>query len=95
MLKISQISGGGVPTVLRLEGKVVGPWVDELRRVCAEMAPSADGRSPGLVLDLSGVSFLDADAIALFQQLVTDHVSIANYSVFVGAQLKEVSDVER
>jgi anti-anti-sigma regulatory factor len=95
MLKISKLSGSGVPIVLRLEGKVVGPWVDELRRVCAEAAPSVDGGRPRLVLDLSGVSFLDADAIALFHQLVTDHVSIANYSVFVGAQLKEVSDVDR
>jgi anti-anti-sigma regulatory factor len=93
MLKISKRTGSGVPIVLQLEGQVVGPWVDELRRACAEAARSADGRR--LILDLSGVSFLDADAIALFHQLVTDHVSIANYSVFVGAQLKEVSDVDR
>jgi anti-anti-sigma regulatory factor len=94
MLKISQVSGPDGAVVLRLEGQVLGPWVDELRRICAETMSHAGGTRP-LVLDVAGVSFLDADAIALLRQLVTGRVSITNYSVFIAEQLKEVSDVDR
>ena len=74
---------------------MLGPWVDELRRVCAETVASDTSRTPHLVLDLAGVSFLDADGIVLLRQLVTDHVSMTNYSVFIAEQLKEVADVDR
>jgi anti-anti-sigma factor len=92
MLKISKLSDQESPTVLRLDGEVAGPWVDELRRICAEAASPDQADAPRLILDLSGVSFLDSRGIAFLRGLVTGHVSVTNYSVFVGEQLKEVSD---
>jgi len=81
--------------VLQLEGVVIGPWVDELRRACADARQVENGRKQRLVLDLNGVSFLDTEAVNLFRQLVTDRVSLTNYSVFIAEQLKEVSHVDR
>src|SRR6266545_2614650 len=95
MLKISQVSRSDDSVVLGLEGQVLGPWVDELRRICTEIVSSNDSGTPQLVLDLAGVSFLDADGIVLLRQLVTGHVSLTNYSVFIAEQLKEVADVDR
>lgn len=95
MLKISRVSESDGSLVLRLEGQVTGPWVDELQRSCAEAVPNNGNESRQLILDLSGVSFLDASGIALLRQLATGHVSITNYSVFVAEQLKEVSDGDR
>ena len=92
MLKISRVSESDSPLVLRLEGQVTGPWVDELRRTCAETVRNDSSEVRQLVLDLAGVSFLDTGGIALLRQLVTDRVSITNYSVFIAEQLKEVSD---
>ena len=92
MLRISKRSDREGRTVLRLDGEVVGPWVDELERICVEATPPGDSRAPRLILDLAGVSFLDAKAIALLRRLVTEHVSVTNYSVFIGEQLKEVFD---
>ena len=94
MLRISRAAGSDNAIVLRLEGQVVGPWVDELERVCHETVRNQRG-TPRLILDLTGVSFLDANGIALFRKLVTGDVSIANYSVFIAEQLKEVADVDR
>ena len=95
MLKISKAPSKTAAIVLRLEGDVVGPWVEELRRACAEARQPKNGRRPRLQLDLSGVSFLDADAVTLFRELVTNRVSLTNYSVFVAEQLKEVSNVDQ
>lgn len=89
MLKISTLSSNRTSVVLGLEGDVVGPWVNEVRRACADARQAKNGRRLRLALDLSGVSFLDADAVALFRELVTDRVSLTNYSVFVAEQLKE------
>jgi anti-anti-sigma regulatory factor len=95
MLKISQALRSDGALVLCLEGQVLGPWVEELRRICDETLSSNDCASPQLVLDLAGVSFLDANGIVLLRQLVTSSVSITNYSMFIAEQLKEVADVDR
>jgi hypothetical protein len=92
MLRISKRSDDEGRTVLRLDGEVVGPWVDELERICAEATSPDYSRAPRLILDLSGVLFLDAKAIALLRGLLMGHVVVTNYSVFIGEQLKEISD---
>ena len=76
--------------LLRLDGQITGRWVEELRRECDEvLAVDANG-GRRLVVDLAGVSFIDADGIALFQELVTHRVTLTNGSLFVTEQLKEV-----
>lgn len=80
--------------LLRLEGQITGPWVQELRRVTIEaLGPNGDS-APGLILDLAGVSFLGADGIALFRELATRRVHFTNCSMFVAEQLKGVADVD-
>jgi anti-anti-sigma regulatory factor len=94
MLRISRVAGPTNATVLRLEGQIVGAWVDELKQACEDCRSADHDRSP-LILDLREVSFLDAEAIALLRQLVTGGASLTNYSVFLAEQLKEVADVDR
>jgi anti-anti-sigma factor len=96
MLRISQraAENEGGATCLRLEGQVTGPWVEELRRVCTE-ALGNNGHSTGhVVIDLAGVSFLDADGIALFQELAARRVLFTDCSSFVAEQLRGVADVD-
>jgi hypothetical protein len=80
--------------LLRLEGQVTGPWVAELRRVCTEAFGNDGHATPHLVLDLSGVFFLDADGIALFRELSERRVRFSNCSAFIAEQLKGVADVD-
>jgi hypothetical protein len=63
MLKITTRCKAGV-LVFQLEGKLAGPWVQELER-CWRSAPGTR-RS---CVDLSSVTFIDADGKALLGQL--------------------------
>ncbi len=84
MLKIARIDKPGTGCTLRLEGRVIGPWVEELRRSCEEALAS----STAVALDLSGVSFIDRPGIPLLQRLRDRGVVLVNCSGFVSALLK-------
>ena len=77
--------------VLRLEGKVSGQWVDELRRLTREILKDPATR---LVLDLAEVSFIDADGLELLHELSSRHVILRNGSLFVTQQLKALRAIE-
>ena len=70
--------------VLVLEGRVIGAWVEELRRSCRD----ALRRGTALTLDLAGVSFVDADGVVLLRDLASRRVALANRTPFVAAQLR-------
>jgi ABC-type transporter Mla MlaB component len=61
MLKISQAGKANHSVTLKLEGRVVGPWVGELRQVCETLL--TEGRT--LKLDLTDVTLADADGVAV------------------------------
>ena len=69
---------------LKLEGRIVGPWIGELRDACERVM----GRGRGLVLDLSGVDFVDREAAALLRQLRARGARLANASPFLAELLK-------
>ena len=75
----------GVRT-LRLEGRVVDRWVEEVRRSCESTDPAA------LVLDLSGVSFLDTGGVHLLRELQHEGARLIHPSPFVAEQLKTAAD---
>jgi hypothetical protein len=95
MLRIFPVerTGADGTTVLRLAGRVVGPWVDELRVVVSrEMVGSNGNGHRHVVLDLAEVSFVAADALPLFRELLTRRVRLTNCSRFVQEQLRPVTD---
>jgi ABC-type transporter Mla MlaB component len=85
MMRISELVEPGQPVRLRLEGRLVGPWVDELQRTCESLVERGDQVS----LDLSGVSFADPDGIALVRALRRDRVAIVNCTPFLALQIEE------
>ncbi len=84
MLKISQIGKSNHSVTLKLEGRVVGPWVGELRQVCETLL--TEGRA--LKLDLADVTFADASGVLVLSRFKSHGVTITNCSPFVGEQLK-------
>lgn len=69
---------------LRLEGEVIGPWVEELRTVCErKMTPRS-----AVLLDLAEVTFIDRHGIALLKTLEGRGVRLCNCSGFVAEQLR-------
>ena len=67
MLKITE-HRGTEPDILtlRLEGRLAGPWVHELDGYMRALSTRADCR---IVIDLTGVTFIDADGKTLLTTL--------------------------
>lgn len=61
MLRITP-AGADPAETLKLEGKLIGPWVAALREIC-------DGGRQ-VRLDLSGVSYADVAGVQLLRELV-------------------------
>jgi hypothetical protein len=66
MLRIT-IQEGAKAQTIRLEGKIVGPWVEEFRRSWLSLAPLLGPRE--LHLDLRGVAFVDAKGRQLLREI--------------------------
>ena len=62
MLRISTTESN----VLRLEGRLVGQWIELLEEVCRGRTI---GKNEVLTLDLSGITFASKDGTALIQSL--------------------------
>jgi len=84
MLKIERSKSKNPGITLRLEGRVIGPWVEEVRKVSEKIIASGST----LALDLSEVTFLDREGIRLLQVLRQRQVTFLNSSVFVAEQLR-------
>ena len=87
MLKISILNDSDQAIELQLEGKLVGPWVEELRRLSDE----ALSLQKNVSLDLEKVWFVDSRGVALLRDLAKKQVSELNCSQFVSQQLKEAT----
>lgn len=84
MLRITESRRRSTST-FKLEGKLVGPWVDELRNACApSLAASAQLR-----LDLEAVTFVDAVGAALLRELTRQGARITRCSAFLAEMLDE------
>jgi ABC-type transporter Mla MlaB component len=87
MLKISQTGTPNHSVTLKLEGRVVGPWVAELRRICEPLL----GEQRPLKLDLADVSYIDGDGVATLTDFQSRGVKLDNCSPFVEQQIKSFS----
>ncbi len=84
MLKISKVAPVKHTVVLRLEGRVVGPWVTELKKSCEDVL--TEGRL--LKLHLADVEFMDAQGVGLLSSLLSRGVSLLECPPFAAEQLK-------
>ncbi len=88
MLRITVTHSSASSKEMKLEGRVTGAAVPELRRLC-ETALGHDGGTR-LRLDLTDVSFIDDDGIGLFRALGSSNVEVTRCSPFVAELLKEI-----
>lgn len=83
MLKIVIAEPPARGRVLHLEGQIIGPWVEELRRTCDGLLENG-----GITLDLSNVSFVERRGVELLHSLGARGVPLLHCSAFVAEQLK-------
>jgi len=84
LLKIVSVPNGSGTAVLVLEGRLIGPWVEELQRACEEAAST----NQRLTLDLRAVSFVDRGGLDLLRRLAGRRARLNNCSPFVAEQLR-------
>ena len=65
MLKIT-VQPEGQSTTLLLEGRLAGPWVEELDRCWRQISTDPEAR---VVVDLHNVTFVDADGKGVLRQM--------------------------
>jgi hypothetical protein len=79
VLKITRLSHQGRVRTIKLEGEILGPWVDSVRDACTDR-----GGQPGcLCLDLAAVTYVDAAGAALLGDLIREGITVAACSSFV------------
>jgi anti-anti-sigma regulatory factor len=84
MLKIDPAETWNGHTKIRLEGRLIGPWVEELRRACEQVLATG----ARVALDLADVSFLDQSGVELIQSLRQRNVALLSCSAFIAEQLR-------
>jgi hypothetical protein len=90
MLIISRAPSPTEPVTLRLEGELLGAWVEELERTCAEVL----ARGGGLGLDLAAVRFVGREGAELLRRLGRSGAVLGRPSPFVRAQLESWARVD-
>jgi len=91
MLKISLAEMANSNTTLRLEGRLVGPWVGELRQICEPLVSNGTQ----LAVDLTEVTFADENGVSLLAGLRARGARLLNALPFVEEQLRSASLARR
>ena len=78
MLKITVSGQGSSSQIIKLEGKLLHDWIDEVRRLFLDVDDS-----PSPSLDLSALTFVDRNGTELLLQLLRQGVRIESCSPFV------------
>ncbi|MDH4082972.1 MAG: hypothetical protein OEV99_04300 [Nitrospira sp.] len=77
---------------LVLEGRLTGPWVEELNAVCRQMPVR---RQRCAVIDLSGVTFIDADGKALLARLWRQGANLQASGCLTRCVVEEITGVSK
>ena len=86
MLRITRIVGNASFVTLKLEGKLQGPWVLEAYDAHALTAAQASRTR----LDLSGLTFADAEGADLLRELIRSGAHVVGCSSYI-AELLQLS----
>ena len=85
MLRITVVESSKIAVTLRVEGRLTGPWVEELRIACNVHTFPDEVQ---LSLELADISFADAAGIALLRELQNRGVGLMGTTPFLTEQLK-------
>ena len=80
MLRITALTDTGSPE-LKLEGRIGGPWVDELRDSWSTVAKRENARP--VRVDMQGVSYVDHRGADLLLEMESSGASLVHCSDFI------------
>ncbi|MGE5445264.1 MAG: STAS domain-containing protein [Ignavibacteriales bacterium] len=80
MFRTTEISEDEKTVTLRLDGKLVHAWVSNLEMLCLHYK---DEKNKTVVLDFSGVNFIDNEGLRMLENIKDEKVKIINCSLFI------------
>lgn len=83
MIRISETNGADGGVSLRVEGRLVGRYVEELRFLCFDLM----ARRRSLLFDLTDLFFADREGIKLLRSLKASRAAMNGCSALLAAQL--------
>lgn len=86
MLRLTVLESSKNAVTLRIEGRIAGPWVEELRQACNVFTPSEQVQ---LFLEIADISFADAAGITLLKELRDRGVGLMLTTPFLAEHLKD------
>jgi anti-anti-sigma regulatory factor len=89
MLRLTRIADRQPSQTIQLEGKLLAPWVDEVRQACAAGMDS----SSRISLDLSALTFVDAAGEGLLRDLIGRGLAVVACSGYVAELLRSKAGV--
>jgi len=87
MLRITEISVDEKTVTLRLDGSVVNTAVSELERLCLHYG---NNENKNVVLDFSGVTFMNNEAVEMLKRIKGQRIKIVNPSLFIETLLGDL-----
>ena len=75
---------------LKLEGRLAGPWVQELEQCWLTASSTTEGRRT--VLDLADVDFVDDAAEPLLARMHSEGVALIGETPLICAMLEQICD---
>ena len=87
MLRITTIQNDGSPAVLKLEGKLLEPWIGELHEACRKTCEHMSGAT----LDLAGVTYVDMPGTIALRDLCRRGIALVGCSPLVAELIKETA----
>jgi ABC-type transporter Mla MlaB component len=88
MLKITRAVLSHEEITLRLDGRVAGQWVELLR----DSAESVLDEGLKLNVDLTNISFIDCEGVAVIRHLLQRGAHHQNAPLFVAEQIKKCKE---
>ena len=85
MLKMTAVRENEQTITLKLEGRIVGPWVEELEKECEKCLLKKNC----LILDLSEVSYIDERGINTIRGFLGPRIQSVGGSLFLEGLMKE------
>jgi hypothetical protein len=81
---ITLIEGSDLTRTLKLQGKLLVPWISELESACGSAEISADR----VRFDLVGLTFIDAEGAQFLERLIRDGARVVACSPFAAEMLQ-------
>jgi anti-anti-sigma regulatory factor len=84
MFRTSETFEDEKTVTLRLDGRLIDAWVSDLEKLCLHYK---DEKNKTVVLDFSGVTFIDNKGVRMLENIKDEKISIVNCFLFIKALL--------